>query len=236
MDYHRTCAKCSYNLCLCCCRELSRHGLYESFERKSCKKRKISAADDEQPFKQNVFSEKSGVELCSFQNWEVSADGSIPCPPKNMGGCGDAHLDLRSMFPFTWNVDLEVKAEEILCSYDFPESQDVSSSCSRCSDIDSQAGDVQPQRIGFGENYLYTPTLKDLRQEPLEHFQSHWGKGHPIIVRNMLRGTSDLCWDPVIMFCSYMESKSSVPCNEDVMKGAKSLDWCEVNFTLYVLC
>ncbi|KAG8385636.1 hypothetical protein BUALT_Bualt03G0065700 [Buddleja alternifolia] len=236
VDYHRTCSNCSYNLCLSCCRELSRNSSYGSFKLKRCKKRKIYSSSDELSFKQNITRQSSEGLPClshsSLENWEANADGSIPCPPPNIGGCGDSLLDLRCIYPFTWTRDLEAKAEEILCSYHFPETADVSQ-CLLCNDIDSKDGEEKPQRelsrrAGFSDNYLYCPTVKDLHQESLEHFQNHWGKGHPVIVRNVLQSTSNLHWDPVIMFCSYMENKSSESCNENGTKATNCSDWCEV--------
>ncbi|KAL3851261.1 hypothetical protein ACJIZ3_013143 [Penstemon smallii] len=231
VDYHRTCTNCTYNLCLSCCRELSQHGLYESFKLKSCKKRKIYSSGVDLYIKQ-TRQNSGGVSLSTLLRWEASADGSIPCPPTDIGGCGESTLDLRCIFPFAWTGDLEVRAEEILCSYHVPETADVSSSCSLCNSIDSK-DEVKPprelsRRLGFCDNYLYCPTVKDLHQETLEHFQNHWGKGHPVIVRNMLRSISGLCWDPVIMFCSYMECKSSESCTEIGIKAKNCLDWCEV--------
>ncbi|KAL7102955.1 hypothetical protein ACP275_08G150700 [Erythranthe tilingii] len=238
VDYHRTCTECSYNLCLSCCRELSRHSLHGSFQLKSCRKRKVCSSGDEVLHKKNILRQSSGGLPClsnlSLQKWKISEDGSIPCPPTDIGGCGDSFLDLRCMFPLNWTRDLEVKAEEILCSYHFPETADVSPCCSLCNPIGANKSNgfksqtELPRRIGFNDNYLYCPTLKDLHQETLEHFQRHWGRGQPVIVRNVLRSTPALCWDPVVMFCSYLENKSSGSCNEDDNKVTNCLDWCEV--------
>lgn len=237
VDYHRTCANCSYNLCLGCCQELSQHSLCGSFKLRSCKRRKTYSAGDELLTKQKISRQNSGGLPCrsiiSSQNWETCEDGSIPCPSTDIGGCGHSLLHLRSMFPFNWTSDLEVRAEEILCSYHFPETTDVSSCCSLCNNISTHDGEVKPRgvpyrRIGFKGIYLYSPTIKDLHQETLEHFQNHWGRGHPVIVRNVLQRTTSLSWDPIIMFCSYIENKSSGSWNEDGKKDTNVLDWCEV--------
>ncbi|XP_057796330.1 lysine-specific demethylase JMJ28 isoform X4 [Salvia miltiorrhiza] len=236
VDYHRTCTKCSYNLCLSCCRELSQCSLSGSFMLRSCKKRKILSSGDDLKFKQNISRHNSGPlsqSIISSQNWETSEDGSIPCPPTDIGGCGGSLLDLRSIFPFNWTRDLEVKAEEILDGHPFP-STDASQCCSLCHDSGGSNGDLKKlqkepsKKIGFNNNYLYSPTVKDLHQETLEHFQNHWGKGHPVIVRNVLRSNASLCWDPVIMFCLYVEKKSSGSCHEGGTNAANCLDWCEV--------
>lgn len=236
VDYHRTCTKCSYNLCLSCCQELSQCSLSGSFMLRSCKKRKIHSSGDDLKSKQNLSRRNSGGppnrSTITSQNWETDEDGSIPCPPTDIGGCGGSFLDLRCIFPFNWTRDLEVKAEEILYSYRSP-TADASQCCSLCDDSTRDDTELKLQKepskkIGFDNSYLYNPTVKDLHQETLEHFQSHWGKGHPVIVRNVLRRNAGLCWDPVIMFCLYMEKKSSGSCDEDGMKAANCLDWCEV--------
>lgn len=203
---------------------------------RSCKKRKIHSSVDDLKPKQNLLRHNSGGppnrSPITSQNWETGEDGSIPCPPTDIGGCGGSLLDLRCIFPFNWTRDLEVKAEEILYSYHSP-TADASRCCSLCDDSTGDDSELKllkepSKKIGFDNNYLYNPTVKDLHQETLEHFQSHWGKGHPVIVRNVLRRNAGLCWDPVIMFCLYMEKKSSGSCNEDGMKGTNCLDWCEV--------
>lgn len=180
---------------------------------RSCKKRKIRSSGDDLKFKQ------------------ISEGGSIPCPPTDIGGCGGSLLALRSIFPFNWTKDLVVKAEEILDSHQFP-TTDASECCSLCNDSgrndELKLQKELSKRIGFNNNYLYSPTVKDLHQETLEHFQNHWGKGHPVIVRNVLRSNTGLCWDPVIMFCLYMEKKSTGSCHEGGINVSNCLDWCEV--------
>lgn len=218
VDYHRTCTNCSYNLCLSCCQELSRHK-YGSFKPNNFKKRKICGEGI--LVKHNTSRKNSEMSSLPLEKWETSVDGSIPCPSTEIGGCGGSLLGLRRIYPFNWTRDLELKAEELLCSYHLPKTADISSCCSSCKELS--------KRIGFNSNSLYSPSLKDLHQETLEHFQSHWGKGHPVIVRDLLRVNPGLCWDPFIMFCSYMENKSSESCNGGSMKATNSLDWCEVS-------
>ncbi|KAH6764637.1 hypothetical protein C2S51_015886 [Perilla frutescens var. frutescens] len=236
VDYHRTCTKCSYNLCLSCCQELSQRRLSGNIMLRSCKKRKISSSGDDVKFKQNISRHNSGGppsrSIISSQNWETHDDGSIPCPPTDIGGCGGSLLDLRCIFPFNWTRDLEVKAEEILDSYRSP-TTDASQCCSLCNVLGREDSELKLQKepskkIGFNDKFLYSPTLKDLHQETLEHFQSHWSRGHPVVVRNVLRSNASLCWDPVMMFCLYMEKKSSGSCEEGDMKATNCLDWCEV--------
>ncbi|CAA2982558.1 lysine-specific demethylase JMJ25 [Olea europaea subsp. europaea] len=236
-DYHRSCTKCSYNICLSCL-ELCRGSLC-GVKLKSCKKRKTCLSDDELLLKiNNNISRKSyggmsSLSPMSLQKWEANADGSISCPSVDVGGCGNSLLDLRCIFPSTWTRELEVRAEKILCSYQYPEVTDVSFFCSFCKGIDHKAGVVKTlqevsNRIDSNDNYLYCPTLKGLHQETIEHFQKHWGMGHPVIVKNVLKSTSGLCWDPFTMFCSYIENRRSKPYNGDDVEATNCSDWCEV--------
>jgi len=61
---------------------------------------------------------------------------SLPCPPIELGGCVNSHLQLRHIFPSNWIKEMEVKAQEIVCNYDFPETLDKSSSYALCFDTD----------------------------------------------------------------------------------------------------
>ncbi|KAL6986706.1 hypothetical protein U1Q18_046904 [Sarracenia purpurea var. burkii] len=66
-------------------------------------------------------------------------DGNMICPPMAFGGCGDGLLDLRCIFPYSWTRELEISAEKMVCSFDFSESLDGSSSCSLCKGMDDKA-------------------------------------------------------------------------------------------------
>ncbi|CAN1222057.1 Lysine-specific demethylase JMJ28 [Linum grandiflorum] len=61
------------------------------------------------------------------------------------------------------------------------------------------------------DNLLYCPSVLDINGDNLEHFQKHWGKGQPVKVRNVLLGTSDLSWDPIVMFCTYLKNNTGAP-------------------------
>jgi lysine-specific demethylase 3 len=65
----------------------------------------------------------------------------------------------------------------------------------------------------------------DIRGDNLEHFQKHWGRGQPVIVRNVLQSTSDVCWDPMVMFCNYLKNNAARSQNG---QATDCLDWFEV--------
>ncbi|XP_043689947.1 lysine-specific demethylase JMJ25-like [Telopea speciosissima] len=220
VDFHRSCSICSYDLCLSCCREIRQGTLPGMRQRSSVQKNSGSALL---------------ASSATLPDWKYSGDGSISCPPKELGGCGESLLDLRSVFPLNWTEELEINAEEIACSYDFPETIDVSPHCSLCSLMHDKAGGLDGKlqeaaaRVDSDDNFLYCSTMEDLQHENLEHFQKHLSKGQPVIVRNVLQNSSNLSWDPVVMFHTFLERNSAKPGNDvKTVKATDCLDWCEV--------
>ncbi|CAN4083927.1 unnamed protein product [Withania somnifera] len=240
LDYHRICYKCSYSLCLYCCREF-RHGSLAG----DCKS---EGSNEEQACSSNLeeqsrmthastskqsFSRIPHPSSMSCSNNKACADGSISCPPAEYGGCSDSFLGLRCVFPYTWIKDLKISAEAILCSYDIQDMEHNFSSCSLCRGSDHEDAVANSfiqvaERRDPRDKFLYCPSMNNLREENLEHFQKHWGEGHPIIVRNVLRNSSDLCWDPVVMFCTYLENRSKCSPDKEAAKAKNHSDWCEV--------
>lgn len=132
---------------------------------------------------------------------------------------------------------MEGRAEEIVCSYDIPEaSEKSSSSCSLCMDTHNKVDEFMQLREAAlredsNDNFLFNPTLLDISGENFEHFQKHWGKGHPVVVRDVLQSASNLCWDPLVMFCSYLErSISKYENNKNKLEAC--LDWFEVSLSV----
>lgn len=172
----------------------------------------------------------------SLPHWKAHNDnGDASCPPVDFGGCGESLLELRCLFPLSWTRELEVNAEEIVCSYEFPDTSDINSCCSLCLGTNQKAKGIKQLqeaavREDSNDNFLYYPTLLGIHGDNFEHFQKHWLKGHPVIVRNVLQTTSHLSWDPVLMFCTYLErSISRYEDNRDLCEVANRLDWCEVS-------
>ena len=56
-----------------------------------------------------------------------------------------------------------------------------------------------------GDDYLYSPSAKDIQQGDLEHFRWHWIKGEPMVVRNVLELTSGLSWEPMVMWHAFRD-------------------------------
>ncbi|GKV19137.1 hypothetical protein SLEP1_g29430 [Rubroshorea leprosula] len=244
VDFHRSCPKCSYNLCLSCCREFFQGSLAGSMKALLCKcqnRRKactpgfrLSDRISISTYKQNYYGAFFGSSAL-LPSWKAPDAGfCISCPPSNVGGCGNGLLGLRCLFPLRWIKELEISAEEIVGSYEPPEAFESFSFCSLCVGMDHEANRFKQlqeaaRREDSNDNFLYYPTVLDNQGDNLDHFQKHWSRGHPVIVRNVLQNTSDLSWDPLFLFCSYLKNNVAKPKNdEEVAKATSCLDWFEV--------
>lgn len=240
MDFHRSCPSCSYSLCLSCCQDIFQGSLPGTVKAHMCKcpnRRKACVSGKQlSEMKSGCISKRNyGNKYLEssmlLPSWKLPNGNGIPCPPTEFGGCGDSLLDLSCLFPSSWTKELETSAEEIVGCYELPEALDVMSRCSLCLGMDSDVyGITQLQKAATRENsndnFLYYPTVVDIHGDNLEHFQKHWGKGQPVIVRNVLQGTSDLSWDPIVMFCTYLKNNAAKSENE---QAADCLDWFEVS-------
>ncbi|CAA6666617.1 unnamed protein product [Spirodela intermedia] len=84
------------------------------------------------------------------------------------------------------------------------------------------------------DNYLYCPTSRDIREGDVEHFQKHWVKGEPVIVRDVLEFTSGLSWEPMVMWRALREkTKSRAGFEHFAVKAIDCLDWCEVEINIH---
>ncbi|XWS18284.1 hypothetical protein CRYUN_Cryun32bG0030600 [Craigia yunnanensis] len=243
LDFHRSCPKCSCNLCLSCCWDIFQGSLVGSIKELNCKcpnRRKTCLPGIRLSNKKCVRISKQNYDSRYFDSSSSlpsrkAPDGSVPisCPPREFGGCGDGLLALRCILPLRWFKELERSAEEIVGSYELPETFDTFSCCSQCPGTDFEAQGVKQlqeaaRRENSNDNFLFYPTIMNIHGDNLEHFQKHWGKGHPVIVRNVLQDASDLSWDPVFLFCSYLKNSVAKAENEELTKATGCLDRFEV--------
>ncbi|GMI93364.1 hypothetical protein like AT4G21430 [Hibiscus trionum] len=242
LDFHRSCPKCSYSLCLSCCRDIFQGNLVGSIKEHNCKcpkRRKtclpgVCLSDRKSVRITRKTSEGRCIDSSVPLPSRKAPGGSVPisCPPREFGGCGDGLLNLRCILPLCWFKELEVSAEEIVGSYELPEAVDTFSCCSLCPATDYEAKGVKQlqeasRRENSNDNFLFYPTNLNIHGDNLEHFQKHWGKGHPVIVRNVLRPTA-LSWDPLFLFCSYLKNSLAKAENEELSTDTARLDWFEV--------
>ncbi|CAM8905754.1 unnamed protein product [Rhodiola kirilowii] len=219
VDVHRSCEDCSYSICLNCSRDLS-EGLTEGVD--TVLSKYFDRTKNERKFSHELPSPLSS------HYWKFGVNGgNICCPPVNFGGCGHGLLVLRSVFTASWINELEERAAKAVSTFNHTDGIDVST----CSDTGHESeimNQVQQasSRQNSDDNFLYYPIMKDGRL--LDNFHDHWQKHHPIVVRNVLQQKSDLRWDPIFFFCSYLERCRTDSPDAAEVEASNCLNWCEV--------
>ncbi|RZC76794.1 hypothetical protein C5167_000908 [Papaver somniferum] len=222
VDYHRSCLNCKYDLCLTCCQEIRDGSFQGGGEEVSVKfvNRGYLYMHGE-PEESLKGAARSGAKLPAdiledyvklTSEWKVTDDCGIPC-----ASCGSGILELKCILPEYWVSELEKTADEIAAKFNIfgvPES--------RFPVVD--------------DNYLYCPTARDIQLGDLEHFQKHWCKGEPVIVRKVNELTPGLSWMPWVM-CKALHEKidSRVAKGEGRLdaKATNCMDWCEVEVKIF---
>nr|XP_027074346.1 lysine-specific demethylase JMJ25-like isoform X2 [Coffea arabica] len=246
VDFHRSCPKCSYDLCLTCCREI-REGCLQG----GSKEVVIEYADPgkgylhgelQVPPKQESFSGSCSESVPGMEStlpdWKAKETGEIPCPPKERGGCGYEQLQLRCIYAEQDVLDFRKKVENLIESHRLGNCSETSKQCT-CFEYsdDSDIGDKQlkkaASRKNSGDNYLYCPSASDLQQGDLEHFQKHWIRGEPVIVGNVLELTSGLSWEPMVMWRAVREILVKKGSSDLLVTAIDCLDWCEVDINIH---
>ncbi|XP_028779827.1 lysine-specific demethylase JMJ25-like [Neltuma alba] len=255
VGFYRSCPNlgCSYDLCLACCQEL-RNGcqpggveaetLREQFAEKDGNQDSISSKTRtegygwESQLLPNVFDVQTDGTSPSPE-WRANSDGNIPCPPKQHGGCGTALLELRRTFKADWVVKLLKNAEDLTRAYRHMD-VDVSAKCSLCwpNLVEGKSNYEVRQaasRDDAQDNFLYSPNALDTSDDEVEHFQRHWLRGEPVIVRNVLDRTSGLSWEPMVMWRAFRETGSRMKYKEETrsVKAIDCFDWCEVEINIH---
>ncbi|XP_026392740.1 lysine-specific demethylase JMJ25-like isoform X1 [Papaver somniferum] len=210
VDLHRSCQSCTYELCLSCCREIRKGNLLGGADEVLYN---YSYRGFDYMHGGDPLSESSDVSRCmdqveTFTKWYSHDNGAVPCPPKEMGGCGNQILELKRIFPSYWIPDLKIKAEEIEKTYEVGRSLTHYNVITTNNEMLRRAA----SREKSDDNFLYCPSSMDILD--LVSFQKHWIKGEPVIVRNVLARTTGLSWEPDVML-------RAMSCNVDMETGAE---------------
>lgn len=242
VNFHRSCPSpdCSYDICLNCCREL-RDGIQpggseaESSFQQFIENSQLQGTDSKgqffgwkADFKADIF-----INSLDFPVWKANNDGSVPCPPKARGGCGAGMLELRRVFEPNWVQELVEKAEGITVNFELADIE-TGESCSICNveDEDHHAVRKSASREGSHDNLLYCPDANELEDNDFEHFQMHWRRGEPVVVRNVQKKTCGLSWEPRVMMRAFRNAKKKLKEENQCVKAIDCLDWCEVEIHL----
>ena len=147
--------------------------------------------------------------------------GPIPCSPKGRDGCGCPQLSLKR----TGMTDIRHLSQNVekAMKETFPE-LGICHSCFDAPSCDRKHKNLclSTNRNDSTDNYLFCPSTPMLEKHSLEHFQKHWLQGEPVIVRNVLKSTSGLSWDPSDIFHAVGENISDTI--EGEAKNVQTLD------------
>ncbi|GFY82738.1 transcription factor jumonji (jmjC) domain-containing protein [Actinidia rufa] len=229
VDFHRSCPKCSFDVCLTCCREV----------REGCQQvgndiggKSLILPSDRNNTSNSCIESNSEDDKMPKPVWSAKETGDIPCPPVEMGGCGHDQLELKCMFPENWTSELKKKVEKSVESHIFANVPGISKALCCCfklnGEVDVGNGNLRKaaSRKEADDNYLYCPSSSDIQQGNLEHFQRHWVMGEPVIVRNVLESTSGLSWEPMVMWRAFREI-TYTGSSDLTVTAVDCLDWCE---------
>lgn len=220
VNFHRNCPNpnCRYDLCLTCCMEL-RNGLHSEDIPSSSNEGKA----DTPPI---------------TSAWRAEINGRIPCPPIARGGCGTTILSLRRLFEANWVDKLIRNVEELTIKYQ-PPIVDPSLGCLMCRSfgVDATQNSVRKaaSRETSPDNFLYCPDSVRIGETEFGHFQWHWTRGEPVIVRNVFDKASGLSWHPMVMWRAFRGAKRILKEEAATFKAIDCMDWCEVNIRFFRL-
>lgn len=213
-DYHRHCLNCSYDLCLSCCKDI---------REATTRNQTFGEDDDKETVSEQVeLSDAQLTLLTRNSDWRANSDGSIPCPPKEYGGCSSSILTLKRIFKMNWVASILKDAEEMVsgCGVSDAGMKEKAGSDRRL----LQAA----HREDGNDNYLYHPFSQDLRSEGIGNFRVHWSQGHPVIVKKVCDTVSMTIWDPMIVWGGVRDAAEEKP--KDGNRTVKAMDcfsWTE---------
>ncbi|CAA0813422.1 transcription factor jumonji (jmjC) domain-containing protein, partial [Striga hermonthica] len=242
VDFHRSCPSChQYDLCVTCCKEI-REGCLRGcecilFNYVTRGKDYLHGLSYKVPEEQAKSLQSN--KLCSLPEqmplpkWEATLLGEIPCPPKERGGCGQGKLELKCIFDDSWLLELKEKAKRLTAACGPAE---VYQSATQCPCLESNDdGQLRKcaYRVNSDDNHLYCPLASDIKLQELEHFQRHWRMGEPIIVRDVLKLTSGLSWDPMVMWRAVRKVVIKKGSSDLMVTALDCLDFCEVDINIH---
>ncbi|XP_010032501.2 lysine-specific demethylase JMJ25-like isoform X2 [Eucalyptus grandis] len=240
VDIHRSCPKCSYDLCLVCCQEIREGHLQASQEEviveyidrgeKYLHGLKVDSVD--------VTAELNPSEVKSETGWKLADDGSIPCPPNNIGGCGDGLLELKCILEENFVLRLVEKADVIARELMPTNSGQGPPQCPCLnpeSTVEKSGNHLMKtaSRSDSNDNHLFCPKAKEIQPGDLIHFQSHWIRGEPVIVSNVLETGTGLSWDPMVMWRAVRQKPHKIHGQHMDVKAIDCLDWCEGDINIH---
>lgn len=227
VDYHRHCSNCSYDLCLSCCQDLRNASLNitkDGVDINSSEKNQFGDTLKEQ---QGSSENRLSLSMM-FPGWRANRDGSVPCLPREHGGCGCPYLTLQRIFKMNWVAKLVKNLEEMVSGCKFNDtgtSLDIGSLYSRFIEC--------AYRKDSDDNFLYCPSAQDIKNDGVDFFRTHWVKGEPVLVKQVSDVSSSSSWDPIIIWREICETTNErIKDAGRMVKAVDCLDWSEVDIEL----
>ncbi|KAL6846616.1 hypothetical protein ACP4OV_024064 [Aristida adscensionis] len=226
-DLHRSCPNCSYELCIVCCKELRGKCLTDTCH---------EVIDYSVDFPTRGSDYMHGGEPLpkltvpclpsTSVEWEADPDGTIHCPPPELGGCGNHVLNLRQIFEKEKLINLEMEALQMCKKLEPPNI--ISTDACECScSTNHESSRKAANRDNSADNCIYSPKSDNGKLDDLKHFQRHWVKGEPVIVQGgTLKKMSHLSWKPEDMWSEVHGTHTSIEMQS--VKAIDCLSCCEV--------
>ncbi|KAF0934405.1 hypothetical protein E2562_025022 [Oryza meyeriana var. granulata] len=253
VDFHRSCKNGHYDLCLSCCQEL-RRGLTpgsvvicdtvvdvpeiegEGLQQGSSHNNVVGQGASDQQNDMLIGSAAPPNDCTpSLRQWRANSNGSIPCPPKALGGCGDCLLELRCLFDDKAISELLDKANSVVNKGTEQELGGSRCSCfTESGEVNNETSRKLACRENSDDNYIYCPTAREVQSGALDHFQQHWLKGQPVIVRDSLELTSGLSWEPMVMWRALREKRDKKEHERLSVIALDCLTWFEVDINIHM--
>lgn len=220
-----------YDLCIVCCKELR-----ECHLEGSCQEAPVDYPErgpdymhggDLGPSPNSNLIKETGLPSHQSESvkWEADPDGTIHCPPSELGGCGNHVLELRQFFEKDRLSKLEMAALQMSKQLqpDIISTDTCECSCSANHESSRKAA----TREKSADNCIYCPISDGGKPDDLKHFQKHWVKGEPVIVQGVLKKMSHFSWEPPAMWSEIHGTNSSSEMKK--VKATDCLSCCEVS-------
>ncbi|KAJ7558616.1 hypothetical protein O6H91_04G048200 [Diphasiastrum complanatum] len=162
--------------------------------------------------------------------WRANQDGSVYCPR----GCshGSSELYLKTVYGPQMLAQLEKDIKAIIGTEDL-ENRIEKHLCSDCNGEEAGITNnsnlrLAAERKDSSDNFLYCPSSEELTGEGMQHFQKHWRRGEPVIVRDVLKATTGLSWEPMVMWRAFRETTKGKELEEKkTVVALDCFDWNE---------
>ncbi|XP_019229166.1 PREDICTED: lysine-specific demethylase JMJ25-like [Nicotiana attenuata] len=183
-----------------------------------------------QEIREGCFLRDCAEEDRKLPEWKATETGDIPCPPKERGGCGNNRLVLQSFFGEKRIQQIKREVENLVkANSSANETRSIEEHCT----CNSKSRRKAASRSGSDDNYLFCPSAKDIQEGHLEHFQTHWRMGEPVIVSSVLELASGLSWEPMVMWRAFRNIAIKEGSSDLVVTAVDCLDWCEVDINIH---